>query len=241
MSDIQSELWRLAEEVSVIDAAVLIAGGDPAAIHSLNPNPEIESVNHPEGFQAAFRSICAAVNKRTLPARLAYPSYSAASSHPSGPNSLVIVESGAIAYSLSSDFILPSGEGFADEWSKKLVVERTPDWSKSFIDVSDLKAWLRSRGFNVGFFFAKEEPEDDDFMDPDHDHFSPELALAVKAWRALASEQKFKKGAKAAIEAWLTANPDAWEGDGKLSVNAKDRVITLVNWRRGGGAPASEG
>jgi hypothetical protein len=63
----------------------------------------------------------------------------------------------------------------------------------------------------------------------------------VKAWTALASEQKFKSSPKATIESWIDANPDAWLGEGKLSMAAKERIVTLVNWKKTGGAPSSSG
>jgi hypothetical protein len=78
-------------------------------------------------------------------------------------------------------------------------------------------------------------------MDPNHEHFSPELALAVEAWRALEDVQKFSSSPKAAIETWLNNNPESWRGKEPISNVAKQRVITLVNWSKVGGAPRISG
>ena len=76
----------------------------------------------------------------------------------------------------------------------------------------------------------------DDFMDPDHDHFAPELDLAVKAWRALSSVRKTPGGVTTAIRKWLDANPQAWMGDGDQASNeCKERIKTVVNWNKRGG------
>jgi len=71
-------------------------------------------------------------------------------------------------------------------------------------------------------------------MDISHKHFAPELDLAMSAWRALADVNKFSGGAKAVIEKWINTNPDAWQGKEDLSKSAKERIIILVNWTKGG-------
>ena len=82
-----------------------------------------------------------------------------------------------------------------------LKIERLIDWTATTVDVVDLQAWLRSKGFTKGFFFPAEQSEPDAFTDPAHEHFAPELALAVAAWRALSTTQSFKRGPKEAIAA----------------------------------------
>lgn len=242
MSDTTLELWRLASDLTVEDAAILIAGGDPSEVDyeddTFGGQHEVKRTTGHPGFPATFTSLKIAIRKGYLPAHLA------SRTDDGGPYSTRI---GADVWTLSSDEVSAlrqrlTNDPFSDlapDGAHDIQFRVEPDWTRTTVDVEDLKAWLRSRGFTTGFFFPSNrqtETAPDIFMDPTHEHFSAELALAVAAWRGLASEQRFPRGPKAAIEAWIAGNPDAWRGDGDLSTNAKDRVVTLVNWRKSGGA-----
>ncbi len=64
------------------------------------------------------------------------------------------------------------------------------------------------------------------YLNPNHDFYSEELAIAVRAWVALFADGSFEKGYKTPrqhIERWLTA------GKFDLDENAKQRIATLVN------------
>ena len=65
--------------------------------------------------------------------------------------------------------------------------------------------------------------------------------LSARGALALAGTQNFARGAKQAISEWIDANPAAWKGKDNLSTSAKERVVTLVNWKRTGGAPPTRG
>jgi hypothetical protein len=76
-------------------------------------------------------------------------------------------------------------------------------------------------------------------MNPKHSHFAPELALAVSAWRALASKKNLKQSAKKMIDDWIKKNPASWRGEDKLSTAAKERIMIVSNWNKSGGSPSS--
>ena len=64
------------------------------------------------------------------------------------------------------------------------------------------------------------------YLKPNHDFYSKELAIAVKAWVALFADGSFEKGYKTPrqhIERWLRA------GKFDLDDNAEQRIATLVN------------
>jgi len=160
-----------------------------------------------------------------------------------------------ICYGQRESQVSPDGNP-ESEWPQRalkgsIAVTKEPDWSRTYVNVEDVKKWLRQRGFTKGFFFTSTavEPysstlnavESDDFTDQSHEHFAPELVLAVAAWRALAQTQKFPRGPKAAICAWIEGHPEEWRGEGALSSATKDRIATLVNWNKSGGAPRSSG
>lgn len=241
-------LWRLVSDLTVEDAAILVAGGDPSAVdwehNSFGDQqyPVKRTDGHP-GFLAVFTSLKTAIRKGYLRAELAYEADESGgySNRISGRTwvmssfDLSQIRT-QVAESPFDDIVVPEGA------SLQITVE--PDWKRSTIDVEDLKAWLRSRGHHTGFFFPPEEPRDagtESIVDPSHDHFAPELALAVSAWRALEHKSGFARGSKAAIEGWIDANPEAWLGGSDLSANAKDRIVTVVNWRKSGGAPSTGG
>lgn len=239
-------LWRLATHLSVVDAALLIAGHDPSAFEGLRQNSgeggfDISSFDKPPGFQAALTALTNAIRKRTLKSELFFAQdYPPEDNFGWGfiTNQLVLSESDIEAL-VSGALMSPIEERQPPKGT--IYLYREPHWGRTMIDVDDLKTWLRSRGVSTGFFFPSEQAELDDFLNPSHDHFAPELALAVMAWRALAGVNKYKNGVKSAIEAWIRANPDAWQSDLQLSDKAKDRIATLINWRPSGGAPRTGG
>lgn len=224
--------WRLAADVSVVNAAILIAGGDPEQARDYSGDISVS------GFTGAFEALTHAIRQGHLRAVLAYE----AERGPlfDGTQTKTVWVESARHLPRNADPIAYLGPEPGDD--EKLYVVTEPDWERSSISVDDLRTWLRSRGYTSGFFFPSDSatPDDSDaFLNPDHDHFAPELALAVTVWRALADQRKFPRGAKLAIEAWIDRNPSAWKGREKLSTSAKERILTLVNWRRGGGSPGS--
>ncbi|WP_191569511.1 hypothetical protein [Paracoccus yeei] len=245
MDDTTLGLWRLVSDLTIEDAAILIAGGDPSEVDheddTFGMQHEVKRTTGHPGFLATFTSLKSAIRKGYLSAHLA------SRADDGGPYSTRL---GADVWMLSRDEVSAlrqrlTNDPFVDfhpDGAHDSQFRLEPDWTRTTVDVEDLKVWLRSRGFTTGFFFPPErqtESASDIFMDPTHEHFSAELALAVAAWRGLASEQRFPRGSKAAIEGWIAGNPDAWRGDGDLSTKAKERIVTLVNWRKSGGAPST--
>lgn len=243
-------LWRLVKNISVEDAAILIAGGDPNATDmeesswSYEPFKVKRTTGH-KGFLPAFEALKDAIRNGELKASFAHQA-----DYTDGYSKEIDGETWAYLTTDITDMKLtieehafnyvqpPKGE------TVQISVE--PDWTRTSVDVEDLKAWLRSRGFRDGFFLSDTDADEDEdsgeaFMDVKHDHFAPELALAVSAWRALEGSTVVNRSPKAAIQGWIDANPNSWHGPGELSGSAKERIVTLVNWKREGGAPKSKG
>ena len=254
-------LWRLAADLSVEDVAILIAGGDPSAVDGKNVKirdadyahdeifPVVEwketkrTTGHP-GFVASFTGLKAAVICGSIPATFQYVV------KPASDLSQLPLDDFFITTTTNLKPLLSTPESKLDELLKgSIAITKEPDWSRTYVNVEDVKKWLRQRGFKNGFFLTSMavEPdsltanavEPDDFTDQSYEHFAPELALAVAAWRALSQDKKFKSGPKNAISKWIEANPNEWRGKNKLSESAKERIITLVNWNQTGGAPKS--
>ncbi|MDO8369519.1 MAG: hypothetical protein Q7S71_02195 [Candidatus Nitrotoga sp.] len=69
-------------------------------------------------------------------------------------------------------------------------------------------------------------------FDKETNTYPPELDIAIQAWRAVSSDEG-KGKPKARIKAWLYSNTT-------LSSEAKERIATVVNWDKTGGATRSD-
>lgn len=233
-------LWRLSDHLSVENAAILIAGGDPSAEDEVNLEglDRVHTVRgkrtdgHP-GFVPAFTALKTAVRQGKLSARF---EYKVSSGYKSRQDEDCWVVSGRI---LDDPAKLEIVHGKDDSISILMWTE--PDWSRTMLDVLGLKMWLQEKGFKTGFFFPATQANEDDFMDPSHEHFAPELAIAVAAWRALSQTQKFPQSPKATIKDWINNNPSEWQSKDELSSEAKERIAMVANWKRSGGANPTGG
>ena len=71
-----------------------------------------------------------------------------------------------------------------------------------------------------------------DIHNKNHDRYCPELVIAIEAWQKVVPKEK--RSPKQSIAAWLDDNHP------NLSTKAKERIVTMVNWKPRGGAPKSE-
>lgn len=111
------------------------------------------------------------------------------------------------------------------------------NFSRTTIEVSDLRSWLFSKGFTTGFFFPDRRQEAD-YLDPDHPRFAPKLAAAVQAW--LAVENPGNKSPKSALEKWLrehAAKHRLTDTDGNVNETGVQECAKVANWEPKGGAP----
>ena len=84
----------------------------------------------------------------------------------------------------------------------------------------------------------KSSTETPSYLNPNHDFYSTELAIAVKAWMAMFADGSFEQGGKTTrqrIEHWLRATRTG------LKDNAEQRIASLVkpDTEKGGGAPST--
>jgi hypothetical protein len=80
------------------------------------------------------------------------------------------------------------------------------------------------------------------YLDPKHSMLSEELAIAIKAFKEVLEnpDVKLKSSPKKKIEEWLEKNyPDSVLIKSALTKSAKERIATLVNPNKNGGAPPS--
>ena len=104
----------------------------------------------------------------------------------------------------------------------------------SMIQISAFAAWALSNDSDVPqefASFAASEPVTPEF-DKLSPTYPPELDLALQAWRAV-SKSNDKGKPKARIRTWLDANT-------ALSNEAKERIATVANWDKLGGATRTD-
>jgi hypothetical protein len=195
------DYWRLCDELSVINAALLVVGEDPGSSAAYVEN--WDSDKRPVGYEAAKAAIVSAIRNKLLNGYLA-PRY---------------------AY---------NDNGFATE-----AIPGTLDITESTVDVASLKEWLACRGFRSGFFFP-EATGAPDYLDPEHRHYAPKLAAAVKAWQAVENAELGGKSPKQVLAKWLREHAAEYglsDDDGNPNDTGIEEAAKVANWQPGGGAP----
>jgi hypothetical protein len=251
--------WRWCEHLSIVEASMLAVGLNPSVyepshparlregdFHTIGTSNHTKNYFRSKEFVPVFRAISYAAMKEEISCDFAHhartiPTVTAGDRDFDG-----LEEAGeeSIDYDLlirsdmpvSSNFEIPPYRNL-----RRFYFVKEPDWERSIIKVDDFKDWMQRRGRRPWFFFPDAGEDSEAFRNPAHEHFSAELDFAVTVWQALLPKRKFTGGVKSAIEAWINANPASWQGDEPISGAAKDRIATLVNWNKGGGAPKTGG
>ncbi len=188
------DYWRLCDELSIIQATLLICGIDPAG----REHQVERTMDRPQGYDAIKHALVTSCRNETLEGKNVY------------------------------SFDDQSGENYIDE-------------SRALISVESLKTWLKERGIREHFFFFPEEPEGE-FLDVGHSRYSPKLAAAIKAWKALEDESLIKGSVKQSVQKWLRLNATEFglsDDDGKPIETAIEEISKIVNWQPKGGAPST--
>lgn len=191
------DYWRLCDELSVIQAALLIVGRDPG-----NDAPYVEGWEHehrPTGYEAAKSAIKNAIISGRLKAKVRRTVWERgwneepAAGELHGNVAAMIFEKGAA----NMHEISQKGNSIAQ---RGVIYRPEPDWSISTVNVDDLKDWLSSKGFKSGFFFP-DAPDAPDYLDKTHPRHAPKLAAAVRAWMAI--DDPNGRSPKQALLKWL--------------------------------------
>jgi hypothetical protein len=185
------DYWRLCDELSVVQAALLIVGEDPGTHDVIDQQG---AANKPEGYAAAKAALVNAISRKRLRAN--------------------IVEYEDVA---------------------------EPSWHQTTVLVEDLRVWLRSRGINMGFFFP-EQQTDPDYLSQFHDNYSPKLAAAIEAWKAVSGDDQLRRGksVKQAMIIWLRQHANEFgltKEDGNPNEQGIEEVAKIANWDTKGGSP----
>ena len=214
------DYWRLCDEVSVVDAALLIVGEEPSVQREYNERWDADK--RPLGYDAAKTAIGNAILGGRLAATIRRD-----------------------AHERGYDEEPRQSEGKRKDGIKTIIYQNEPNWCMTTVKVEDLKAWLLSRGFKTGFFFA-DHIDAPSYLDTAHPCYAPKLAAAVDAWQAIASDEALLNGKtpKQAIEKWLRENASRFglsDDDGNPNKDGIEQISKVANWRPEGGAAKTRG
>ena len=102
--------------------------------------------------------------------------------------------------------------------------------------------WLKLRGFTIGFFFPEPQQTKPDYLNPQHERYSPKLAAAIGAWETISGNSALRanKTVKQALVIWLRQNGNKFgltKEDGNPNEQGIEEVAKIANWDAKGGAP----
>jgi hypothetical protein len=236
------DYWRLCEELTVIQAALLVVGEAP------NHHNEIEKMEvdqRPMGYEAAKTAIIHALKKR-IDYETAHLEIEVLNTRIPNEQELQYVESLRIG-SIQGNRV-PEYE-YDINGNRCGAIEGSFDLACSTVRVASLKRWLRDRGFTTGFFFPAKS-DTPDYLNPKHPRYAPKLAAAISAWLAVGDENLRRgKSAKSAMSLWLTTNyrtlglihkRDNEKNKtkvGDINKLAIQEAAKIANWEDEGGSP----
>lgn len=224
-------LWNLAEDLSIEDAAALIAGYSPGQI-SRCKNDTYFGQFFPKYF-IALKSLTHAITNGRIKAAIRYSA-----------REYGYADAEADREYYDADFWYVTGSTASEDEKvsedKSCFFKPLPDWSLSTIARDDLVPWLRSRGIKDGFFFPSDTAKSDfpDYLDPNAPRYANKLAAAVHAWQSVTDPGK--SSPKKALEKWLREHAAMYgmtDEDGNPVNQAIDDCSKVANWQPGGGAP----
>lgn len=214
------DFWRLCDEFSVMQAALLIVGENPA--EKQENVLRLSAHARPMGFDAAFAALRHAIQAGRLRAVMRRK------------------EDAVMSFTAHLVERVAGDDGRASESYTK-----EPDWNLTTITLDDLRAWLRGRGISTGFFFPRDEAAAD-YLNPSHAHYSPKMGAAIRAWEAVSRDPSTTRGktVKQAIMTWLRRHADQYgltKDDGSPNEQGIEEISKIANWDTKGGAPKTPG
>ena len=222
--------WKLCDNFTVVEAALLIIGEDPSDYLGIDKWP---SDKYPPHYQAALSALANAINNRTLKAAIRHQAR----------------QEGYDDYIRFSDFDPPDvEESFRNDDEDGLVVvfNKFPDWTLTTVSRESLTRWFIKRDFKPSFFFDQEIETGavPSYLDEMHPHYAPKLAAAIRAWEAVNADPMFGKKAKTAKQTiidWLLSHAGEFKllkENGGINMEAiKNQIAKVANWETDGGAP----
>ena len=242
--------WRICDELSVIQAALLIAGLDPGEECVGEYVEEWDANKRPSGYDAVKSALVNAIQGGRLSATLRHrgrarqeefsESGGLMSEEPFFDDIEIRktwlmreVEPGVVRVKSNTHTEYESGPIF--------ICDKVPNWHYSTVMVDDLREWLRGRGISSGFFFPEPKSQRE-YLDRQHERYAPKLVAAVSAWEN--AKVTPGKSPKSQLQKWLREHAAEFaltDEEGNLNQEGIEEVAKVANWQPGGGAPKTPG
>ncbi|MEC7118810.1 MAG: hypothetical protein VXW65_02770 [Pseudomonadota bacterium] len=215
----QSQIFALMDSFSIIEAAALIAGHPPSSY----------KYNEGYGDHPSFWYLDGSNDEQTV-FEIARDALERA------------VTSGILPATIIGD--PQNTRAYKNMQAWELIAEL--NLSKTSIQRKDLINWLKDRGCYPDFFFPENEVMD--FMNPNHEHYSPKLAATVAAWEAANQIKQNSpaegrtiegKTVKAWATNWLQKHAKGYGvSNGDDTKTAFEQMAGIMNWDTTGGRAA---
>lgn len=111
--------------------------------------------------------------------------------------------------------------------------------NETIITKADLKVWLESKGVYPKMFFPNGRK--DDYMNPNHEAYSPELAVCVKAWEVAQTADYPDQTPKQFMAEWILNHAGEYgvkfdDDTDKVGSKKAEALAKVANWQTLGGA-----
>lgn len=215
-----NDLFKLMDRLSINEIGALIAGASPSDVYYNHDYPNYgdeycinRNSNMPDNVGEVF-SIIIKVLKRAI-----------------------------IAGELKAQIVTNTNQQalYLNDLKKDWVACGEIDTERTTITRDDIKDWLEARGVYPSAFFPNGRK--DDYMNPNHACYSPDLALCVKAWEVAQTAHYDNKTIKQFMTEWIKANAHTykWKNSPKkpnepMSDKKAEELASVANWNTKGGA-----
>ena len=231
------DFWRLCDEFNIVQAALLIVGGDASSAKDVE---DWKLDDRPQGYEAAKTAICGGLKNFDRYEKKygevdvdGFPLETEDSTQLDIDQELDARRLSLLSRSIRGELIMVyKMDVRSDDMG---LANGIIDLDKSTVNAQSLKEWLGLKGFRTGFFFP-EPAETMDFLDPTHLRYAPKLVAAVRAWQAVTHPGK--KSAKQALDKWLREHATEFgltNDDGKPIEQAIEECSKVANWKPKGG------
>ena len=118
--------------------------------------------------------------------------------------------------------------------------ERYMNLDHSYINVKSYVEYLSSKNFKSSRFFFPDNTDNRDYLDKNHPHYSPKLAMTIKAWEAIRDNPKLldRRTPKQALDKWLKENASDYGFTDEKGLPQKQPIEEMAkvgNWNPKGG------
>lgn len=203
------DLFKLMDRLSINEASALIAGASPSDVRC-NDYDGAYYINiqgfHPYNVSEVFDTL------------------------------LKVLSRNIIAGELKAQIVVNTNNQtlYLDDLKKDWLVCGEIDTRETTIARNDLKQWLDDRGVYPPIFFPNGRK--DDYMNPEHECYSPDLALCVRAWEVAQTAHYDNETIKQFMAKWIKENAsnygwiNAQNPKEPIGENKAQELASVANW-----------